>query len=69
MGKMTTRNDLARAAGQLREAAQRRDRLIAQAYREGASLRGIAEIANLTHEGVRQILVGMGVYGVHRDAS
>ena len=62
MIKVDTRNNLRRAVGQLAEATQRRDRLIVQAWSEGASLRGIAEVAGMTHEGVRQVLISMGVH-------
>jgi len=44
-----------------------RDQLIADAYRQGASMREIARAVGMTHPGVRNILIRDGVYDASRS--
>lgn len=43
-----------------------RDQLIAQAYRQGASMREIGRLVGMTHPGVRSILIRDGIYDPNR---
>jgi hypothetical protein len=52
----TTMAQLRRAAADIERATARRDRLIAQARTEGASLRDIGAAANMSHPGVAKVL-------------
>ena len=46
---------------------EERNRLIVTAYQNGASMREIARATNLTHPGVRAILIRYGVHDPSRD--
>jgi len=52
----TVAQQLASQSKRAREAVARRDDLIRQMRAEGATLRAIAEVAGLSHMGVRKIL-------------
>ena len=47
------------AAGELREIFVERDELIAEAYDEGLSLRGIGEVIGMSHTAVRNRLLAV----------
>lgn len=50
------RKELLRVAGRLSNATTERDALIVKAYREGASLREIANLLGINHVTVRNII-------------
>ena len=56
---MTTQQELRAAARKVRAALARRDELIAKLSSEGASLRQIVEVAEMTHAGVAKVLKRM----------
>ena len=56
-----TRRKLVRTSQTAVRSTKERDELIAQAYREGASMREIARLVGMTHPGVRSILIRDGV--------
>ena len=56
-----TRRKLVKTSQTAVRSTQERDELIAQAYREGASMREIARLVGMTHPGVRSILIRDGI--------
>lgn len=56
-----TRRKLVKTSQTAVRSTKERDELIAQAYREGASMREIARLVGMTHPGVRSILIRDGV--------
>lgn len=60
---------LTKAAKKVAQAPVERDQLIIEAYRRGAGLREIARVTDLTHPGVRDILIRKGVYDEKRGES
>ena len=61
-----TARKLANTAARAASNTQERDKLIAEAYRQGASMREIGRAINMTHPGVRSILIRDGVYNPSR---
>lgn len=63
--------DLRRRLTRVSQAAVRnvkeRDRLIADAYQQGASMREIGRLVGMTHPGVRSILIRDGIYDPNRE--
>lgn len=57
-----TARKLATTAAKAAQNTQERDKLIAEAYRAGASMREIGRAIGMTHPGVRSILIRDGVY-------
>lgn len=56
------RRRLAKASQTAVRSTKQRDQLIAEAYRQGASMREIGRLIGMTHPGVRSILIRDGVY-------
>lgn len=57
-----TARKLSATASRAAQNTQERDKLIAEAYRAGASMREIGRAIGMTHPGVRSILIRDGVY-------
>lgn len=62
-----TRRKLSRVSQTAVRSTKERDELIADAYRQEASMREIGRIVGMTHPGVRSILIRDGVYDPARS--
>lgn len=65
----TTRRALDRYAASIAIRTEERDKLICQAYTDGAGMREIARAVRMTHPGVRNILIKRGVHDPDRSDS
>ena len=61
-----TARKLATTAAKAAQNTVERDKLIAEAYRAGASMREISRAIGMTHPGVRSILIRDNVYNPSR---
>lgn len=61
-----TRKKLSRVSQTAVRSTKERDDLIADAYRQGASMREIGRIVGMTHPGIRSILIRDGIYDPSR---
>jgi DNA-binding NarL/FixJ family response regulator len=59
--KPKMRAALQQAAAEVKDAEERRNQLIAEAWQQGGSLREIGEEVGLTHTGISKLLERMGV--------
>lgn len=63
------RKALGRLSATIATKTAERDQRICEAYKAGASMREIARAVNMTHPGVRNILIRNGVYDASRSDS
>ena len=63
------RKALGRLSAAIASKTEERDRCICEAYQAGASMREIARAVNMTHPGVRNILIRKSVYDPTRSDS
>lgn len=63
------RKALRRLSATIATKTAERDQAICEAYKAGASMREIARAVNMTHPGVRNILIRNGVYDPNRADS
>ena len=61
-----TRKKLSRVSQTAVRSTKERDELIADAYRQGASMREIGPLVGMTHPGIRSILIRRGIYDPSR---
>lgn len=61
-----SRRALDRYAASIAVRTEERDKLICQAYADGAGMREIARAVRMTHPGVRNILIRRGAYDPNR---